>query len=770
VATLQDSGLLSDTQNVAAIALYGRVLAEAQMFDRLQSWAASAPTSCERYPDFWIACGLLASRTDKQASIDCFAKAISLDPSEIEAYYGIVESLEAIGETEQAEKFRFRSGALDSILRDVRKIRESAELPPQLTIDVATQLMGIGRPLESVAWQEYLLSQYKPNSPQFKSMPEFKARVLKEFPTGRDEAEILCGWKTSDFQTADSWLANLRKGETKPAQTLPESYLPSTKVQRSTDKPVFVNVAKERQIDFRYLNAAEPVEKEFQIFQAFGGGAACLDFDLDGSIDFYFGQAATTPPDGVSDLSNGLFRHVGKRFVDVIQPSGADDRGYTVGVTAGDWNQDGFADLVIGNLGINRLLINQGDGTFREMRDQQLSEEAAYTSSLAIADITSDGLPEIIEINYLDDPEIFEPIQRDADGKPLSLPGPLQFQAAKDRLLVSTGDGSMSSQPLGGQSKEIYSTGLALLVTDLDGKRGNEIFVANDLRANHYWIHENSDDPSSPLMDAAVPLSVAYGNKGKPMACMGIAAADFDHNGLLDLHVSNFENEWSNQYMQMNSGAFQDSAVAFNLDTLTHKMLGFGTQAIDYDNNTFWDLIVGNGHIEDATHKGRLFAMPTQLLVLGPEGFSQPKVFGDDAYWNGLHFSRAMAKCDFDRDGKVDLVISDLKSGVALLNNQTQTENHWFQIECVGVGSERDAIGTRLSVRCDSETLVQAVQTGDGYISKNESAVFFGIGKAEEIGPVHVRWPSGAEQTFNDLEVNKRWLLIEGQSEAWLQW
>lgn len=751
----------------AFLALKGRTLADAQMYSQLRDWVASAPIQCQRYPDYWIACGNLAIHDKDDAAIACFVNAIQKEPHSLDAHYGMIQTLENAGRTSQAELFRARSQSLDTLGHNVRTIRDATHPNSQAFVDLATGLMSVGRSLEAIAWQEFALTLFSPQSPQRHQIGSYKSRVLAEFPSGNDESTILCGLDPSELPSLDRWFAMLKPvSSTADAAIQTVSHVTAARDDFPQIDAVFSNVAEQVGIEFRYRNAAVPVEREFQIFQAFGGGVTCLDFDRDGHVDFYFGQAATTPPDGISAYSNALFRNQDGQFTNVITEATADNRGYAVGVTAGDWNQDGFADLMIGNLGRNELLINQGDGSFRPLADDSLAEVSSFTSSVAIADVTGDALPDLIEINYLDDPSIFDPIQYDADGKPVSLPGPLQFKPAKDRVWVSGGDGTMTPQPLGDQDADDFSTGLALLVTDLDQTPGNDVFVANDLRANQLWVRHDPDDLRSALVDVAVSRGVAYGSAGKPMACMGIASADFDGNGRTDLHITNFENEWSNQYMQNESGVFVDSAVPYQLDTVSRKMLGFGTQAIDYDNNTVWDLIVGNGHIEDLTANGSLFAMPTQLLAGRGNRFVLQEVSGDDGYWNGMHFSRAMAKCDFNRDGRVDVVITDLKQNAVLLENQTSTSHHWLQLELVGTTSERDAIGARVTAEFDSRSITQTVNTGDGYCAKNESVLCFGLAAADSFDRVTVVWPSGREQVFERLACDTRWMLIEGES-AW---
>ncbi|WP_372726103.1 FG-GAP-like repeat-containing protein, partial [Novipirellula sp.] len=479
----------------AILSLHARSLADAQMYPQLRDWVASAPIQCQRYPDYWIACGNLAIHDKDDAAIVCFANAIQKEPHSLDAHYGMILSLENAGRTSQAELFRTRSQLLDTLGHNVRTIRDSTHPNSQAFVDVATGLMSVGRSLEAIAWQDFALALFSPQSPQRHQIGSYKSRVLAEFPSGSDESTILCGLDPRELPSLDRWFAML-----KPVSSTTEAAIKTVSHVRTTrdDFPpinaVFSNVAEQVGIEFRYRNAAVPVEREFLIFQAFGGGVACLDFDRDGHVDFYFGQAATTPPAGISAHSNALFRNHDGQFINVITGATADNRGYAVGVTAGDWNQDGFADLMIGNLGRNELLINQGDGSFRPLADDSLAEVSSFTSSVAIADVTGDTLPDIIEINYLDDPRIFDPIQYDADGKPVSLPGPLQFKPAMDRVWVSGGDGTMMPKPLGDQDTDGFSTGLALLVTDLDQTPGNDVFVANDLRANQLWVRHDPDD------------------------------------------------------------------------------------------------------------------------------------------------------------------------------------------------------------------------------------------------------------------------------------
>tara|TARA_R110002073_G_scaffold49466_2_gene132003 strand:- start:2425 stop:5484 length:3060 start_codon:yes stop_codon:yes gene_type:complete len=764
-------------QHAAVETLYGWTLADSQQQDRLDRWLGGRSEQWESYSEYWLAAGHAAIRESPDAAAACFATAIRLEPNSVEAHNAMVQSLQLAGDQEMAEAFRERVRMVQHVQQLIRRMINSKQIDPRDYSEMSAIMQAMGRPLESVLWQELMFTKLAPGSDQLRELAEYKPKLLAQRPDGLDMTRLLCGFAPVNPAVVETFLASLEQ------QTLT---VPTTSMQRGLDNaivkakpapPVFANVASDVGLRFAYQNAAPPVARHFQIFQAYGSGVACLDFDADGLIDLYFGQAACNPPEGTSELPNGLFRNRGAKFENVISASAADDRHYTTGVTAGDWNQDGFPDLALANLGPNRLLVNQGDGTFRVQDVDPIWDEPEYTTSLAIADVTGDHLPDLVAVNYIDDSDIYRPIEYDATGKPIRLPGPLHFQPGLDRYFETAPAGSFKAKTFGNSASETASSGLGLLVSDIDGDGGIDVFVANDQRANQLWMHretaatgESTATKQQQWSDVAVAKGVAYGQGGMPMACMGIAAADFDGNLLMDLHITNFENQWSNLLMQNASGVFSDLVVPYGLDALTRNMLGFGTQAIDYDNNSTWDLVTGNGHIEDFSERGIDFEMRSQLLVRSGSQFREATVDGDDDYWQTGHLSRGMARCDWNRDGRVDVVVTDLKKNVALLENRTDSTSHFLQLELVGSRSERDAIGAKVTIRCNDQTWAATVQTGDGYLSRNENVLCFGLGDYQQVDAVEITWPSGESQTFEQLSVDSRFLIIEDEDSVWKRW
>ena len=547
---------------------------------------------------------------------------------------------------------------------------------------------------------------------------------------------------------------------------------------------VFANVAKDLGLVHTYFNAKQPKTRLLQIYEQLGGGIATLDFDLDGNVDVYCAQAAGSPPGKDGDQPNRLFRQTDESFVDQTLFAGAADRGYTLGITTGDLNQDGFADLVVGNLGVNTVLVNQGDGTFRSMAMPESWDENRFTTGVAIADVTGDRIPDLIEINYLDDPDIYRDIEVGPNGIALRYPGPVAFRAATDRVWIQRDNGELLEHVLGEESQnasaeigDSANPSLGLLVTDLDHQPGLEIFVANDVRPNQLWsvIAGESDLDKVAFQDRAVVAGCAFSSRGQANACMGVAHADFDGSGRSDLIVTNWIDEWVNFFRQTSldgsSGesalaSFRDEAPRWGLDEPSEGILGFGAQAIDFDNNSLIDLVITNGHIDDFTHLKQSHDMPGQLFANLGERFELLEPIGD--YWTQLHLGRSLVTLDHNRDGRVDFAVTDLREPIALLENQTETDHHWLQLRMVGTSSERDAIGAHVRVTAGDRSFHATVATGDGYQGKNEAILSFGLANFNSPVGVEVHWPSGSVSIYEAVGVDRRYLLVEGEFGVWL--
>lgn len=735
-----------------AVALHGQILLEAQLFVEFKEWLSSAEKECRQYPAYWMALGGWAVREQQaETAVRLFAEAILREPGEIAAHDRMQQALELLQQKELALAFEQRAIQLRGIRKMIQLIFNNPNPSPVSVRQLAEQLGLVGRPFEAKSWRSLAGLMEGQTMQTAISADQELADLLASETATKTRNELLCGVDVTKYKVD---LARLMEGTKRISS---KSEMPDAVAAT----PVFRNVATEVGLNFQYVNADPPKQRYFLMHEAVGSGIACLDYDCDGLVDLYVGQGACNAPNTNGKLPNLMARNLGLMFQDVTQPSGTDDRSYTLGVTSGDWNQDGFPDLVVGNMTTNQLLINQGDGSFRSHPlTDDLWNDGKYTSSVAIADVTGDQIPDLVEVTYLDDEKIYEPLQLNANGIPVRFPGPLHFRACLDRVFVGRGDGDLTGQSLLTDSP---SPGLGVLVTDIDGELGNEIFVANDMKANHLWRASGNEGSQISFADSAVAHGLAYGPSGTALACMGIAAADFDANGRLDIHITNFHDQWINLYLQNDQGLFDDLALPFGLDESSLSMLGFGTEALDFDNNTTIDLVTGNGHIDDLSHEGREFQMPTQFFVGDRNSLKQTVVEGDTNYWQSSHLTRGLVTLDWNEDGRMDFATTDLQEPLALLENQTQTENGWIKFRLVGRDCERDAIGARVLIELASGiTFSHVVQTGDGYMSKNEAVIHCGLGNVHEVKSVMVTWPNGSREKHLNLAADVGWLLIQG--------
>lgn len=742
----------------AGSALYGRLLAETQAHEQFPRWHAACDLDAvTQLGDYWAALGTyFFDLRQFEASARALLDAVQLNPTDRRSTQRLAKVFDALGKPQQAELFRRRGidlaqseAASDSLQTasagDLQSVLQARET-------LMNQTLKLERPFESLAWASRF---YPPSATQRRQAIEQKRRELAEnqdaLVMARESA--LIGVDPDDFDLGQAYQDLIGGVETIPVLTAPSESDPLA-------EPRLVNVASQVGLDFQWYKDTEINLASIPIHESIGGAIAVIDYDLDGWPDVYLAQGSGDPPTDSCTRSNVLMRNLGGEFIDATADSAADDYHYSSGLAAGDVNQDGFADLFLGSLGKNRLLINNGDGTFRDASDQLGEVADRFSTSLAIADITGDALPELFEGVYIEMDGAFALPQVDAEGREIQ-PSPLEHFAEADRWYRNRGDGRFSMQEI---SRQIAppGTSLGVIVTDFNGDGSNEVFVGNDVRPNHLLMFSDEGN----LLDAADAQGVANGFSGAANGCMGIAAADFNRDGTLDLHITNFNQESANLYLQSGQGGFTDFAVKFGLDKLSEPYVGFGTKAIDFDRDGWRDLAVTNGHIFDMRQHGEGFQMPPQLLMNYGTRFESVTVDDDSGYWDGEYLGRAMAMLDFDRDGRPDLLINHLDLPLALLHNQTQTPGRAVSFELAGTTSERDAIGTRIVVQAGGQTHTGWVTAGDGYLCSDEPVVEFGLGKVEEIERVDVYWPAGTQQSFSALSAGSRYLIVEGHPEV----
>ncbi|MFK8111764.1 MAG: FG-GAP-like repeat-containing protein [Rubripirellula sp.] len=733
--------------NVAVAAFHGRLLAETGASNEFTSWIKDLPTGIQEHPEYWSAMGgWMVSQQREEEAVRAFGEALRRNPTDRYALRSLSESLGRLGRGEEALRARETLSTLDKIFR----ISSSAD--PAQAFWISEQLQALVRPWESLAWFRHGLQLQGNQNARSKEINEWRDRTLAWESKG-SEAQIqvarlnaMIGFDFKQFPLPASTGATTALASSPPSQE-----------QTKRIELVFRDVAKQLGIETSFVSDYSMERPDFYLYQANGGGIAVLDFDLDGRPDLYFVQSGGDPQKVDDAAPNQLFRQLpNQSFTDLSRETVTDDRGFGQGVSAGDVNQDGFPDLLIANIGFNSLYLNQGDGTFRKQDAKSIGGEGEWTSSVAIADLDGDSLPEIIEVNYLSDPTIFE---RPCVGKRLDCT-PQRFRAALDRIRKNNGDGTFSPWSGANSLDELPNFGFGVVVANFDRKHGNDVFISNDGDLNHYW-RSGSQDSHFVLEETAGSAGCNIGTNGISQACMGIASGDVDRNGLLDLVITNFHEEPLNLFLQNDAGFFTDDAAKFGLVKPCTDVLGFGTQAGDFDNDGWLDLAVLNGHIYDARYADIPFKMASQLFHGGPRGFALQRTSGAKDYWNREQLARTLVMIDFNRDGKLDLVANHLDQPMAVLQNESAAQN-WLQFSLIGVQSERDAIGAEVQVVSGSQKWTAWQIGGDGYMCSNEPIIHIGLGESQSIDEINVHWPSGKSQVFNDVSINQRYLLVEG--------
>lgn len=738
----------------ATTALYGRIVVEAQDDRQFTWWLTQTNQQTKQFADYWAALGtwLISQRRFEEAT-RALLEAANRDPTDMNSFGRLGQTLLTLGDREASDRWLKRWEAINELVKTNNRVSASFPPDPDAINELAGQLESLDRQIEATMWRS-LEAHYRGTLQQ--ELPELNARRLQLVRSGQ-------GFANQEKRLCDTDL----EAYALPKIEAPSESMPQQSLAQSAPIPArMVNVADKVGLEHAYQVAAKPQREGFAIYQTYGGAVVVLDYDLDGQPDLYFSQGGSDPPVFEGEQTNQLLRGVSSEIdtvlVDVTARSQSGDPRYTLGATAGDWNQDGFPDLVLANLGEDRLLINNGDGTFTAQTIRGENDQYRVPSSVAMADVTGDAIPDILEVAYVDDPKMIYLPRRNENGEVLNAMGPTQYLPGADRICI--GDGA------GGMSVEVFTTdpdhvrmGLGIFVTDvLPNAPGNEIFVGNDLYPDQLWVR--SSDGAS-WMDVGPAVGAAFGIRGSKTASMGIAAADLDDSGTIDIHITNYQDRNSSLFMNLGE-AFLERNVQFGMATASQAVLGFGTQAIDYDNDGDRDLVVTNGHIEDALSIDAPFEQPLQMFANLRGRFELTDVEDSSGYWDRGHVGRGLARLDFNRDGKPDFAVTHLGEQSALVLNETDVDHRWIQFQLIGTKSERDAIGSKVQITFADQTSTDWVIAGDGYLSKNESTLMFGLGGASEIESVTIDWPSGTTEEFGPLASGKRWLVIEGLDEV----
>src|ERR1017187_4841540 len=486
------------------------------------------------------------------------------------------------------------------------------------------------------------------------------------------------------------------------------------------------------------------------------GGVAIFDYNNDGWPDIYVVNGATLPSGKKTDPSfwNRLFRNNGDgTFTDVTETAGVAGRGYSMGGAAGDFDNDGFVDLFVTGLDYNILYRNKGDGTFEDVTDRAgLGGNHGWSMSAGWFDYNNDGQLDLFVTRYV----AWNPATEIYCGEPK--PGyrmychPKYYGPLPNLLYRNRGDGTFRDVSRESGIAAHAGKGLGLAFGDYDGDGYLDVFVANDAVPN--FLFRNNGQGA--FEERAVEAGVAYNDDGKAISSMGVDFRDYDNDGREDIVVTALSNETYPLYRNLDGRAFADMTYPSCIGPASLPWSGWSAGLFDFNNDGFKDVFVANGHVMDNAelNSSRQSRQPNSVFLGRGDGTFQGVVLPGEAFHRGAAFA------DFDRDGRVDIVVTRLNEAPLILWNTSAGTGHWIALCLRGTRSNRDAIGARVHLVTDRGEQWNRVTTTVGYASSSDRTVHFGLGSAERVKRLEIEWPSGTKQLLENLPAD-RYVSIE---------
>ena len=520
----------------------------------------------------------------------------------------------------------------------------------------------------------------------------------------------------------------------------------------------FTDITKSSGITFEHVSSPE---KRY-IVESMSGGVALLDYDNDGLLDIYFVNSLTV------DLvkSNGktksaLYRNNGDgTFSDVTAKAGVGDVGWGMGAAVGDYNNDGFTDLYVTCVGPNHLFKNNGDGTFSDVTKSAGVSDPRWSAGASFVDYDNDGKLDLMVVNYVafdfkNLPEFGKGRLCQYKGVPVQC-GPRGLPGDGDSLYHNEGNGTFSDvTKKAGVSDPNGYYGMGVICSDFDEDGLVDIFVANDSSPN--FLYKNKGNGT--FEEIGFLSGVAVNENGSEQGSMGVTVGDYDHDGKLDLFITNFDDDYNTLYHNNGKLSFTDVSYAAKIAAISLPYVGWGTKFFDYDNDGWVDLFVANGHVypQIPTYKQRNFVHRNNRDGTFSEIGEQlgPAL-------NERRVGRGVAFGDLDNDGDVDLVINNLDGAPTILRNDGGNANNSVLIKLVGVKSNRDGIGARVKVVSGELVQEDEVRSGDSYISQSDQRLHFGLEKRTKVDLIEIHWPSGQVDKITGAKVNSIVTIKEG--------
>jgi hypothetical protein len=513
-----------------------------------------------------------------------------------------------------------------------------------------------------------------------------------------------------------------------------------------------------------FTHVASP-EKKY-IVESMSGGVAFFDYDNDGDLDIFLVNSLTVDlVKSKGKTKSDLYRNDGTgKFTEVAVKAGVSDIGWGMGVAVGDYNNDGFEDLYVTCLGPDRLYKNNGNGTFSDVTDKAGVSDRRWSTGASFFDYDRDGDLDLFVANYVDfDINNLPEFGSSQTCQYKSIPvqcGPRGLKGAGDSLFRNNGNGTftdVSKQAGVADADGFY--GLGVITSDFDGDGLIDIFVANDSTPNFHY--RNNGDGT--FKEIGFTAGTAVNENGSEQGSMGATAGDYDHDGKLDIFITNFADEYNTLYHNDGPNSFTDLSYSAKVAAVSLPHVGWGTKFFDYDNDGWLDIFVANGHVYPQLPSYR---QPRLLHRNNRDGtFTEVSAeFG--TILTELRASRGVAFGDIDNDGDLDLLVADLDGPPQLLRNENGNTNNSILVKLMGVKSNRSGIGARVKVVAGDLTQTDEVRSGDSYISQSDMRLHFGLEKRTKVDSIEVRWPSGAVDKITGAGANRIIVIKEGQGKV----
>ncbi len=519
------------------------------------------------------------------------------------------------------------------------------------------------------------------------------------------------------------------------------------------------DVTAEAGIDFRHQSAPE---KKY-ILESMAGGVAVLDYDGDGWSDIYFVNSLTVATADRPDASrSALYRNLGDgRFVEVAERAGVATPGWGMGACVGDVDGDGWHDLYVTAVGSDRLYRNQQDGTFRDVAVEAGAVADGWSAGCGFADYDGDGDLDLFVSRYVEvDLEALPEFGKGKFCKYRGIEvqcGPRGLPGTSDLLFRNRGDGTFDevAESAGVADPNAYF-GLGIAWLDFDEDGWLDLFVANDSGPNFFY--RNRGDGT--FEEIAFPTGVAVSEDGGEQGSMGVAVGDYLNEGRLSLFVTNFSEE-PNAFYRHEGAYFTDASFRTATAPSSLPYVGWGTAFFDLDNDGWLDLVVVNGHVYPQLDNARLGASAPyrqrRLFYRNRRDGTFEEIGGQfGPPLEELRVSRGLAAADFDLDGRVDLAIADLDGPAQLLRNEFAEPGNWLEVSLVDAGGAPGGVGATLRATVGKGSQLRLVRSGTSYLSQDEMVQHVGLGLADAVDRLVVRWPDGTRTALTDVPANRR--------------